>query len=237
MSKEEGAIVTIEPIRSILRSLNKGEAWQQQQEFDRLVKYWSEVVGSVVSQHTRPLEFRDGRLLVATSNALWAQQLRFECPRILAKLNGQLAQPIQEIRFSPARWHQSPLPATELSNSAQLQHPSRRSPRGENDPTIDPPVKFRNDSAVAQTSQAAFQQWADRIRSRSQGWPLCPQCFCPTPLGELQHWSVCALCTVKPCPGSDLVPDRKHQPISIPNTGKLDRLHHPDPEQIVNNCE
>jgi predicted nucleic acid-binding Zn ribbon protein len=196
--------VTIESIRSILRSLNQGAAWQQQQEFDRLVKFWSEVVGPVVSQHARPVELRDGGLLVATSNAVWAQQLRFECPRILAKLNSQLAQPLQEIRFSPARWHQIPLPAIELSGSTELRHPCRRSrsdfpgvsPQAESNPTSDPP-KLRSNEPVASTSQAAFQQWADRIQARSQGLPLCPQCFCPTPLGELQHWSVCALCAVK----------------------------------------
>lgn len=194
--------MTIESIRSILRSLNQGEAWQQQQEFDRLVKSWSEVVGPLVSQHSRPLEFRDGRLWVATSNAVWAQQLRFECPRILAKLNRQLAQPLREIRFSPARWHQPPVSPTGRSSPTEPQHPSRRSTPNKNDPTSKLPLKFRADGAVAQTSQAAFQQWANQIRSRSQGLPLCPECFCPTPLGELQHWSVCALCAIKPRPDS-----------------------------------
>lgn len=198
----------IESIGVILKSLNRGAVWQQQQEFDLLVRSWLEVVGPVVSQHAQPLELRDGRLLVATSNAVWAQQLRFEAPRILAKLKGQLAQPLQEIRFSPARWHQPSVATRELSNSATLKHPSRRSrsdspgvsPHTENDPTINPPLKLKLDRTVAQTSQAAFQQWADQIRWRSQGLPLCPQCRCPTPMGELQHWSVCALCAVKSHP-------------------------------------
>lgn len=192
----------IESIGAILKSFHRGAAWQQQQEFDHLVRSWSEVVGPVVSQHTHPLELRDGRLLVATSNAVWAQQLRFECPRILAKLNAQLAQPLQEIRFSPARWHQPSVPTTELSNTATRQHPSRRSPDTGNNPTTNLPLKPSFDRAVAQTPQAAFQQWADQIRARSQGLPSCPQCGCPTPPGELQHWSVCALCAVKPRSGS-----------------------------------
>jgi predicted nucleic acid-binding Zn ribbon protein len=222
----------IESIGVILKSLNRGAPWQQQQEFDLLVRSWLEVVGPVVSQHAHPLELRDGRLLVATSNAVWAQQLRFESPRILAKLKGQLAQPLQEIRFSPARWHQPSISTGDLSNSAILKHPSRRSrsdspgvsrsdspgvspsdspgvspsdspgvsPHTENDPTINPPLKLQLDRTVAQTSQAAFQKWADQIRWRSQGLPLCPQCRCPTPMGELQHWSVCALCAVKSHP-------------------------------------
>lgn len=189
--------MAIESIRAILSSLNQGEAWQQQQEFDRLLKSWTEVVGPVVSQHARPLELRDRRLVVTTSNAVWAQQLRFECPRILAKLNRQLAEPLQEIRFSPARWHQSSVQATELLSARLPCHPSRLSPRIQNH-RPSPQPKSRADDTVPQTAQAAFQRWANRVRSRSQGLPLCPQCFCPTPVGELQHWSVCALCGVKP---------------------------------------
>ncbi|NEP50291.1 MAG: DUF721 domain-containing protein, partial [Moorea sp. SIO3C2] len=30
-----------------------------------------------------------------------------------------------------------------------------------------------------------------------QNLPLCPQCKCPTPPGELQRWDVCGLCAIK----------------------------------------
>ncbi|HIK30066.1 MAG TPA: DUF721 domain-containing protein [Oscillatoriales cyanobacterium M59_W2019_021] len=182
--------MTIESIGSILKVLHRGAAWQQQQqEFDLLVKLWSEVVGATVSQHARPIEIRQGVLQVATSNAVWAQQLRFECPRILAKLNQHLTQPVREIRFSPARWHQRPVLAPEPLSSASFDHPSRRSPPETRDESPSPPV--------ALTPQAAFQRWADKVRARSRGLPLCPQCRCPTPPGELQYWSVCALCAVE----------------------------------------
>jgi predicted nucleic acid-binding Zn ribbon protein len=184
----------IESIGTILKSLNQGAAWRAQQEFDRLVKSWSEVVGATVSQYSRPLEIHDGVLKVSTSNSVWAQQLRFECPRILTKLNGQLSQPLREIQFSPARWHQSPVPHTALSSGSESIHPCRRSHRAEPGEMIDRPMP--------QTSQSAFQQWADKIQARSQGLPLCPQCLCPTPPGELHYWSVCALCAFKTNTGS-----------------------------------
>lgn len=190
--------MSIESIGVILKSLERGAPWQQPNQFDGIVRCWSEVVGSVVSQHARPVELRHDCLFVATANAIWAQQLRFECPRILAKLNDRLAQPVREIRFSPARWHQQNSIAPEPLSSAVRAHPSRQSSPTRNPSSSHSTSQLLPPLSEVQTSQAAFQQWANQIQARSQGLPLCPQCECPTPLGELQHWSVCALCAVKP---------------------------------------
>lgn len=190
--------MSIESIGAILKSLERGAAWQPPHEFDVLVRCWSEVVGALVSQHAHPVELRHGCLWVATSNGVWAQQLRFECPRILTKLNRQLPLPLQEIRFSPARWHQRPANATEPFSSGVASHPSRRSSQMRCESSRNPLPQLQRELAIAHTSQTAFQQWANQIQARSRGLPLCPQCGCPTPVGELQHWSRCALCAVKP---------------------------------------
>ena len=39
-----------------------------------------------------------------------------------------------------------------------------------------------------------FHDWAAKIQKRSQRLPNCPRCHSPTPIGELQRWSVCSLC-------------------------------------------
>lgn len=43
----------------------------------------------------------------------------------------------------------------------------------------------------------AFHHWAQKIKTRSQYFPLCPQCQAATPPGELARWGVCSLCVAK----------------------------------------
>jgi predicted nucleic acid-binding Zn ribbon protein len=51
--------------------------------------------------------------------------------------------------------------------------------------------------SMAKDPQTAFRHWARTMRSRGQSLPVCPACQCPTPVGELKRWSVCALCATK----------------------------------------
>ncbi|MGA7933784.1 MAG: hypothetical protein WCA35_09575, partial [Kovacikia sp.] len=81
---------------------------------------------------------------------------------------------------------------TDLASQQQIElwqnHPSRLS--GQHNP--------RQKLAQELTDpKLAFQNWAQRVRSRSQNLPLCAHCSCPTPPGELERWEVCALCAAK----------------------------------------
>jgi predicted nucleic acid-binding Zn ribbon protein len=130
-------------------------------------------------------------LQVATSSAAWAQNLAFERRRILEKLNAQIGSSLIDIRFSTAQWHNREESTQPIDTWLAIwqDHPSRlpgepAQPASQPDDTNEHP-------------EEAFQSWADMVKRRSQHLPLCPRCQCPTPQGELERWSVCALCAVK----------------------------------------
>lgn len=170
----------------VISALQEQNKWQDQ-PLQHLLKYWSEAVGAVVAAHTRPFSIQRDVLWVATSSAAWAQNLTFERQRILQKLNPLMPSPLIDIRFSTARWQSPQYPKLTQPKTNLQQHPSflKDVPR-----IPDPPVNSNNPNAT-------FQHWAQVMQARSQDLPLCPQCQCPTPLGELQRWTICAICAAK----------------------------------------
>ncbi len=160
----------------------------EETQLQQVLRHWSDVVGSAVAAQTRPVTVQREVLKVAAANAGWAQNLVFERRQILGKLNALLTRPLSDIRFSTTHWH-SPDNRQALDEMERsrlwLEHPSRVDDR----PI--PPHPNPTDP------KAAFDYWTAVMQSRSQHLPLCPQCACPTPIGELQRWSACAICVTK----------------------------------------
>ena len=161
----------------------------QEQPFQRLLKIWSEAVGTLVAAHTRPLSIQGDVLRVATSSAAWAQNLTFERQPLLLKLNTLLVlpAPLVDIRFSTAQWRLSKDIPRKEQTVLLPEHPSYVSDRPKVE--IDVPMK--------KNANAAFEYWAKTVQARSRNLPLCPQCESPSPNGELRRWGVCSLCAAK----------------------------------------
>lgn len=182
-------LIAMRSLQQLLGQIQQQPNWQQRQQFQQIQLRWIEAVGSVVAAQTRPVALQRTVLHVATASSVWAQNLMFERPRILAKLNAQLPFPITDIRFSTARWHD--LTADELpSATAELweRHPCRM---------VAPSQTNRLPPAAPQTPDAAFRRWAEQVQARSHHLPPCPLCQCPTPKGELERWSMCSHCVAK----------------------------------------
>ncbi len=178
-------------LNNILGALANQTLGQKQGEYQQLIESWAKAVGPKINQHTRPLAVERGVLRVATSSSAWAQTLMFERRRILQRLNVGRKEAIADIRFSPKDWSKSDVKCPDLADQEILweDHPSRLS-------------ELSSDAAIpagseVQNPQGAFDRWAAGVQARSLGWPLCPNCDCPTPPGELERWSVCALCAPK----------------------------------------
>jgi predicted nucleic acid-binding Zn ribbon protein len=188
--------LSLQSIRSIVNALERQTLWQERKAFDRLLKVWSDSVGMAVSKHTRPIEIRQDVLQVATSNSVWAQQLGFERPRILAKLNAQLnaslTRPLKDIRFSPGQWHRRSNSEDRVASAELLAHPCRCILVAE----VTEKKRDQGETIQTTTAREAFDRWAQKTQARSRSFPLCPSCQCPTPPKELEHWLVCALCSV-----------------------------------------
>lgn len=181
--------MSFKSLNRILDSLQADSGWQEQ-PLQHILKHWHEAVGAAVATHTQPRSIQRDVLWVATSSAVWAQELSFERQRLLAKLNAYLPVPLVDIRFSTAQWRQQenkPDASKQSSNSLWHEHPSY---------LVDAP-NLPKTNQIPNSPDAAFQNWVRMTQARSHGLPLCPQCYCPTPKGELQRWDVCAICTNK----------------------------------------
>lgn len=179
-------------LNDILGILQNQPQWREHQQFQHLLKCWAEVVGTSVAQQTRPYSISKDVLYVATSSSVWAQELKFKRRFILKKLNVQLSNPVVDIHFSTAQWQKGSSPgngACQSQPSSWQEHPSRV----DEDTSALPLDKI----ALPQNPQLAFQHWAETMQARSLSLPLCPQCQCPTPPGELQRWNLCGLCAAK----------------------------------------
>lgn len=177
--------MTWQSLPSLLQRLEQQPTWQSHAHFQQVLRHWPMVVGDLVAPQTRPIAVRRGVLSVATASAVWAQNLSFERQRILAKLNPHLAQPLTDIHFSTAQWSEVPL-NTRTDRSEGQAHPSFT-------PSALPP-NTTTAMIAPSTPDRAFEQWQHALQHQRQQFPLCPQCQCPTPPGELARWTVCSLC-------------------------------------------
>ncbi|MBO1055771.1 MAG: DUF721 domain-containing protein [Dolichospermum sp. JUN01] len=178
--------MSFKSIDQVLGNIQRSPQWQEQ-VFPRLLKCWVEVVGTAVAAQTRPLSVQRDVVWVATSSAAWAQNLTFGRKTILMKLNDKLSTSLVDIRFSTAEWKNSSTTGTEPTVSAS-EHPSYVV----DDLTTEKLVISSLDNALG-----VFENWAKKMQERSHHLPLCPQCQCPTPPGELERWNVCSLCCTK----------------------------------------
>lgn len=159
----------------------------ERQAFQQILSVWATVVGEKIAAQTRPIALQRSILQVATANPVWTQTLVFERPTILKKLCDRTSISITDIRFSTAQWHRSEIQSIDTSDADSWQaHPSRW-----------PESTTQTQLTLISDPQTAFAQWATRIQQRGQNLPLCPACGCATPPGELDRWSICALCVAQ----------------------------------------
>ncbi|MGB3205619.1 MAG: DciA family protein [Crinalium sp.] len=185
-------IMSFESINNILGALENQAEFQKITLFRRLLRCWASVVGTAAISHTRPISISRDVLFVATSSSAWSNNLSLQRYRLLKQLNAQLHIRLIDIRFSTAQWQDVVGQGNyedEREKSLISQHPS----------WVGDVVSLQGEIEQPKVTDAytAFENWAKRVKERSHQLPLCPQCQCPTPTGELQRWGVCSLCTSK----------------------------------------
>jgi predicted nucleic acid-binding Zn ribbon protein len=193
--------MTFEPMGQVIHSLQAQQTWREYRQFQTLLQVWEDVVGKAVAAQTRPLWLTPQRILkVATSSAVWAQNLSFERHRILAKLNAKLnfTPPLADLHFSTRQWQSAANARLDLSADVAQISPfaipySQRSPLNQSTTSRGE----IGESTQELDADKAFQQWSSTLKRRGRHLPLCRQCQCPTPAGELERWSVCALCAAR----------------------------------------
>jgi predicted nucleic acid-binding Zn ribbon protein len=180
----------LEGLSNLIKGLEDQDSWQSQRQFRLVLQHWPKSVGFAVARQTRPTSIHRSELYVATATPVWAQTLTYERFKILQKLNRYQPKPIKNIRFSTALWAVSTREPDSQGTGERdrLQHPSYVGQTARpSEPSDHPPT----------TPTEAFERWARAIQQMQSSQSLCPRCRCRCPQGELNRWSVCALCASK----------------------------------------
>ena len=177
----------LEGLSGLIKGLENQDSWQAQRQFRLVLQHWPKAVGFAVARQTRPVSIHRLELYVATATPVWAQTLTYERFKILKKLNRYQPAPIKNIRFSTAQWAPTADESAQQSTLSPMrsQHPSYTGQTTQ--PTLHTPT----------TPLEAFEQWAHTIQQMQSHQALCSECRCRCPQGELDRWSVCALCASK----------------------------------------
>jgi predicted nucleic acid-binding Zn ribbon protein len=66
----------------------------------RVVREWSELVGSPVANHTRAVAYRNGTVHVEVEGSAWMHELGYLKRDLIKKINGQLGDAhVRDVRF------------------------------------------------------------------------------------------------------------------------------------------
>ncbi|MBE9155326.1 DUF721 domain-containing protein [Nodosilinea sp. LEGE 06152] len=187
----------LDSIHAVIYQLEQQPRWRSRGQFRQVLNHWTAVVGEGVARQAAPVRLDQDVLHVAVVNPMWAQTLTLERLRILAKLNDRLHLNLSDIRFSSGDWYRQKAgktTAAPASASAELPEWLRQHPSYE--PRAIPRLAQR-----PQTPEESFERWAGMTQQLAAQQPLCPQCQCHCPMGELKRWRRCSICAVKSLKG------------------------------------
>jgi len=108
--------------RALTRTLGRIEGAYPDQAH-RIWEVWGQAVGEPLASHCRPLDYRNGTLVLAVSSASWMQQVQFLTGTVRDTLNGALGEElVRQVRLRVAEAPAPPPPAEPppLPPTAQL---------------------------------------------------------------------------------------------------------------------
>lgn len=137
----EGAAATARPAAASAPDAGRSDLNQ------RLAAVWAEAVGAEVAGNARPVQLRNGRLVVSTSSSAWAQTLQLMSEMVRARLNERLDEgAIDRVVFRHAGWEGSPprQPLAQVTGTEIASGPLCRDDAG---PSGRAPALVENDQA------------------------------------------------------------------------------------------
>lgn len=77
---------------SSLERLVADRGWETDAAVGGAMGRWSAIVGPQIAEHSTPVSFADGELVVAAASTAWATQLRMLAPTLLRQLGAELGE-------------------------------------------------------------------------------------------------------------------------------------------------
>ena len=88
------------PIKEILSDYLNGSAFNEINEIINLEISWKKIVGEIISNNSKVISFKKGKLIIKASNPIWRNELSLQKQDLLIKIKEkQLKLKIKEIIF------------------------------------------------------------------------------------------------------------------------------------------
>lgn len=165
-------------LRAILNQMVREYPWQPARLLHHIQIFWAEVVGQPVANHSRILGYQQGRLMLAVSSPVWAQELTYLKPAILHALRLRLPAGMDIPEEMTVRVSLRAFRAAEAGPVRQ-----ERSFR-----TLRPHVKETRLPVLLDNVRLQYIE-ASRVWLQS-AYHRCARCQSPT----LRTYSLCAIC-------------------------------------------
>lgn len=180
-------------LNNLLAHLQHLPGWEGLRRYQLVKAAWEKVLDRRLLEHTSPVAIRQDVLTVAVVSPALAQNLQLQRVGLLAKLNQELSEPLQDLRFSPLSWHQ---------RRETLAEPAT-APVKKKMPILPPPNAPHSGSlgdrqAPVKTPEEALKRWLGTLEQRSEVLAECPECKSSVNPGELERWGLCAVCARQP---------------------------------------
>ena len=88
------------PIKDILSDFLKGSDFKEINETINIGAAWTSIVGKTISQNTKVLSIKNGKITIKTANPIWRNELIFQKENLLSRLKEEKPElNIKEIEF------------------------------------------------------------------------------------------------------------------------------------------
>ena len=77
-------------VGAVLDGVIKERGWQRRISLSTVLRRWPELVGEANAEHSTPVNYTDGVLIVDCDSTAWASAMRYSASQLVAKLNAAL---------------------------------------------------------------------------------------------------------------------------------------------------
>ncbi|MFV0429792.1 MAG: DUF721 domain-containing protein [Arachnia sp.] len=77
---------------AVLRNVSAERGWRRRISVSTVLRSWPRLVGQVNAEHSRPVSFDEGVLVVQCDSTSWASGMKFSASKLVARLNAELGQ-------------------------------------------------------------------------------------------------------------------------------------------------
>ena len=169
----------------VLQRILEQPAWKSYRDYRQIASVWDEFVSPQAAKNSKPLHIERDTLLIATSSAVWAQEIALQSFTIINRINARCGTNLKKIRCSPARWQDlNKAKKTTASNVIPLQEVNLQKALAD------------NKSSQSKDAKEQVKQLLAKIKTQADN-TICPQCQTLTSTAELKRWQKCRHCAAQ----------------------------------------